>query len=200
VYRLNPRCRTAPGIRSRWALPWAVLWVSLGASPADYPSAAAKIGQIQSDQIPRGARVVLSDAELNAYVEHQLPTVTAGVRQPRLELLGQGVARGSALVDFAKLRTSEGHSPGWPLSRLLEGEHPVSVTARIRSSGGQATVEVRQVEISGISISGQPLDFLIEHFLLPLYPDAVVDRPFLLDHRIDRIDVEPGRAVVRIAR
>ncbi|HEY7388222.1 MAG TPA: hypothetical protein VH640_06920 [Bryobacteraceae bacterium] len=184
----------------RAAIPAILLWISTGAWADEYASAQAKIQQIESDQLPRGSRIVFSAAELNAYVLHEVPTVTAGVRQPRLELLGQGVARGSALVDFAKLRTAEGHPPGWLLSMLLEGEHPVSVTARISSSAGQATVHVQQVEIGGISVSGGTLDFLIQHFLLPLYPDAVVDRPFALAHRIDRVDVETGRAIVVIGR
>jgi hypothetical protein len=177
-----------------------LLWIPSGAWADDYASAQTKIQQIESDKLSHGSRIVFSAAELNAYVEHQVPTVTAGVRQPRLELLGQGVARGSALVDFAKLRTSEGHPPGWLLEKLLEGEHPVSVTARINSAGGQATVHVQQVEIGGVSVSGATLDFLIQHFLLPLYPDAVVDRPFALAHRIDRVEVETGRAIVVIGR
>jgi hypothetical protein len=177
-----------------------MLWRSLIALPSDFSSAEAKIEQIESDRAPRGARVVFSATELNAYVEHQVPTVTQGVRQPRLELVGQGVARGSALVDFAKLRTSEGHPPGWLLSKLLEGEHPVSVTGLIRSSGGQAIVDVQQVEISGVSISGSALDFLIQHFVLPLYPDAVVDRPFALAHGVDRVQVEAGRVIVVMSR
>lgn len=175
-----------------------LLWISTGARADDYSTAQVKIQQIESDKLPRGSRIVFSAAELNVYVQHQVPTVTAGVREPRLELLGQGVARGSALVDFAKLRSSEGHPPGWLLSMLLEGEHPVSVTARVNSAGGQATVHVQQVEIGGVGVSGATLDFLIQHFLLPLYPDAVVDRPFALAHRIDRVEVEGGRAIVVI--
>jgi hypothetical protein len=184
----------------RTAIAAALLWISTGARAEDYAGAQIKIQRIESDELPGGSRVPFSEAELNAYVEHQVPTVTPGVRQPRLELLGQGVARGSALVDFAKLRAAEGHPPGRLLSMLLEGEHPVSVTARIASSAGQATVHVQQVEIGGIAVSGATLDFLIQHFLLPLYPDAVVDRPFALAHRIDRVEVETGRAIVVIGR
>jgi hypothetical protein len=192
VYYLRSGCRAAVFA--------ALLWRPPAALPSDFSNAEAKIEQIESDRAPRGARLVFSAAELNSYVEQQVPAVTQGVRQPRLELLGQGVTRGNALVDFAKLRTSEGHPPPWLLAKLLEGEHPVSVTALIRSSGGQATVEVQQVEISGVSISGAPLDFLIEHFLLPLYPDAVVNRPFALAHGVDRVDVEKGRVIVVMGR
>jgi hypothetical protein len=157
---------------------------SLPAFSDDYSAAKGKIEQIESDRVPPGSRVAFTDAELNAYVQHEAPSVTDGLRQPRLELRGQGLAYGTAMIDFAKLRASQGHPPSWLMSKLLSGEHPVAVTARIHSSGGQASVEVQRVEISGIVIDGATLDFLIQHFLLPLYPNAVVGRPFPLDHHI----------------
>ncbi len=172
----------------------------LPASPDDYATAKAKIEQIENDRVAPGSRVTFTPAELNAYITHETPTVTDGVRNPRLELWGPGIAHGSALIDFAKLRASQGHPPGWLLSKLLEGEHPVAVTARIQSGGGQATVEVQKVEISGIAIDGATLDFLIQHFLLPLYPDAVVGRPFALGHGMERVDVQPGGVTVVFGR
>jgi hypothetical protein len=175
----------------------AALWAAALLPAADnYATAKAKIDQIQSDRVPPGSRLSFTAGELNAYVEHEVPMVTDGVRQPRLEFWGPGIAHATALIDFAKLRTSEGHPPGWLLSKLLEGERPVAVTARIQSGGGQATVDVQRVEISGIAIDGTTLDFLIQHFLLALYPDAVVGRPFPLDHGMDRVDIQTGGVTV----
>ncbi|MBV8731044.1 MAG: hypothetical protein JO336_14655 [Acidobacteriia bacterium] len=162
----------------------------------DYSAAKEKIAQIESDRVPSGGRVVLTAAELNAYVQHEVLTVTDGVREPRIELLGGSVARGTALIDFAKVRAAQGHPPGWLLSKILEGERPVAVTARIRSGGGQATVDVERVEISGLAIDGDTLQFLIQHFLLPLYPNAVVGRPFALGHRMERLEVRPASVTV----
>lgn len=171
----------------------------LSAAVDDYATAKAKMDRIESDRVPNGSHVTFSAAELNAYVQHEAPTITDGVNQPHLELWGQGVAHGTARIDFAKLRASQGHPPGWLVSKLLEGERPVAVTARIRSGGGQATVDVQRVEISGLAIDGTTLDFLIQHFLLPLYPDAEVGRPFALDHGIDRVDVEARGVTVFFA-
>lgn len=126
--------------------------------------------------------------------------VTGGVRQPRVTLLRPEVAEGSALVNFAELRRSQGNPPGWLMSRLLDGERPVTVTARIRSAAGQATVDVLSVQISGITLDGTTLDFLIQHFLLPLYPDAAVGRPFELGDRIEKLDVQPQGVTVLIGR
>jgi hypothetical protein len=173
---------------------------ALAASPAEYTTAKAKIEQIESDHVSAGSRVTFTVRELNSYIEQEAPMVTDGVRQPRLDLWGDGMAHGTAQIDFAKLRTSEGHPPGWLMSKLLGGERPVAVTARIRSGGGQATVDVQRVEISGITIDGATLDFLIHNFLLPLYPDAVVGKPFPLGHRIERVDVQNRGVTVTFAR
>jgi hypothetical protein len=165
---------------------------------SDYASAKAKFDSIESDRLPAGSRVQLSPIELNAYVSQEVRTVTDGVRNPQMQLLAPGLVRGSALIDFAKVRRSQGHPPGWLMSKLLEGERPVTVTARITSAGGQATVDVQQIQISGIDIDGGTLDFLIQTFVLPLYPNAMVGRPFALGHRIERVDVKPAGVVVAI--
>jgi len=172
-------------------------WRTAPAAPLDdYASAQEKFARIESDKLPAGARIELSAAELNAYVAREAPKVTDGVRDPRLELVGGGMARGTAMVDFARVQRSQGHPPGRLLSLLLEGEHRVSVSARIRSSGGQATVDVQRVEVSGVAIEGGALDFLIQHFLLPLYPGAAVGRPFALSHRMERLDIRPRGVTV----
>jgi hypothetical protein len=162
----------------------------------DYLAARQKFGQIETDRLRPGARVTLLPREIDAWVAHEAP---AGVRNPRVELQS-GLAKGSALIDFGKVRRSQGHPPGWLLSKLLDGERPVTVLARIRSANGQATVDVQKVEISGIPIDGGTLDFLIQNVLLPMYPDAAVGRPFQLGHRIDRVDVQPGAVGVVIGR
>ncbi len=170
---------------------------ALTAATTDYVSAKRKFDQIGSDRLQAGTRVVLTTRELNAWVEQELPQ---GVRNPKLEIPSPGVARGTALVDFGKVRRAQGHDPGWLMSRLLDGERPVTVTARISSGNGQATVDVQRVEISGLVIDGRTLDFLIQNVLLPLYPDAVVGRPFELGHRIEKLDVQPVAVGVLIGR
>ena len=119
---------------------------ALAATPADYQWAQRKIDSIDGDRLKPGARVELTPRELNAYAEHYVPQ---GVRNPQVQVTAPETATGSALVDFGKLQRSMGHPPGWLLSKLLDGERPVSVTARIRSAGGQATVEVQRVQVSG---------------------------------------------------
>jgi len=119
------------------------------------------------------------------------------VRSPRLEL-ANGAAVGSAVIDFGKLRRAQGKPPGWLMSKILDGERPVEVSASIRSGGGRATVDVQSVRISGVAIEGRVLDFLIQNYLLANYPDAKVGQPFELSHGIDRLDVKPAAVDVVI--
>ena len=172
----------------------AVLCSAYGyAAYSDYVSAQKKMDSIESDRLKAGTRVEFAPAELNAYAEHEAP---AGVRNPRIQLGTREVVTGSALVDFNKVERAQGNKPGWLMSKLLEGERPVSVKVRIRSGHGEATVEVERVEISGIAMDGRTLEFLIQNVLLPLYPSAVVGKPFELGHRIEKLDV--GTAAVGV--
>jgi hypothetical protein len=164
-----------------------------GAAYNDYASAKQKFDSIEAERLRPGARVILSYPELTAWVAKEAPP---GVRNPKLSVATRDIATGAAIIDFGKLERSAGRQPGWLMSKLLDGERPVSVTARIRSSAGHATVDIQRVEISGLAIEGSTLEFLIQNFLIPMYPDAVIGKPFELGHRIDRLDVSPSAVAV----
>ncbi|MGA2269252.1 MAG: hypothetical protein ABSH44_12355 [Bryobacteraceae bacterium] len=184
----------------KFRLFWAVLLVclaALGAASSDYLSVKRKFDLIDSGHLKAGSRVELSVRELDAYAEREAPE---GVRNTRLELAAAGMATGTAMVDFGKLRRGQGYRTGWLMSKLLDGDRPVKVTARVLSGGGRATVDLQRVEISGVAIDGSTLDFLIQNVLLRLYPDAVVGRPFELGHRIEKLEVEPAAVAVVIGR
>ena len=166
-------------------------------SRAEYLNVQRKFQQIEKKQVRPGQRVPISAQELNAYVEAELPKVAPpGVRQPVVNLLGNNRASGAALIDFVKLRSAQGKPPSWLIRKLLEGEHEVEVTARVRSAGGKATVDVERVEVAGLPISGGALDFLIQNYLVPNYPEAKIGKPFELKYGMDRIEVTPGTAYV----
>jgi hypothetical protein len=186
---------------SRLLVTFAALLVPvLSGSSSDYLSAKRKFDLIEKEQVKPGSHVLLTPGELNAYVAQEVTTVVPdGVRSPKLEL-GTGSASASALIDFAKVRRAQGKPPGWLMSKLLSGERPVNVSARIDSGAGRATVHVQRVEISGIAIEGGMLDFLIRNYLLPVYPNAKVEKPFDLGHRIERLDVKPAAVGVVIGR
>ena len=176
-----------------------LLWLlPLGAADNPYLSAQRKFAEIESERLPAGSRVFLTSSELTAWsrVKAQM-VVKQGLRDPRIDL-GNGTASASALVDFLKLKEARGSRPGWLMARLLEGERPVQVTVRITSRTGAATVEVERVAVSGVTIRGSALDFLIRNFLLPYYPKAKIGESFELGHRIDRLEIQPSGVSVVI--
>jgi hypothetical protein len=172
----------------------------LTAAYSDYVQAKGKFDRIAKQELSPGARILLTPKELNAYADHEVKRVVPdGIREPEVKL-GPGLATGTALVDFAKVRAAQGNPPGWFMSRLLSGEHPVSVTARIQSAGGKARVDVQRVEVSGIPVEGRVLDWMIENYLRPRYPEAKIGQPFELGHRMERVEVQPSGVNVHIAR
>ncbi len=180
-----------------WVLWLVPIWAN---APSNYASIERKLSAIEKGSLAPGARVVLTSAELNAYVARQAALAAPGaVRNTRLEL-GSGTAAGSALVNFLKLRQTQGEGPGWLATRLLDGERPVRVTARIDSGQGKARVKVERVEISGVAIEGAVLDFIVEHYLRPTYPDVKIDEPFELGYRIERLVIRPPAVDVIIGR
>ncbi len=155
-----------------------------------------KIELIESGRAKPGAVFVFTAAELNAFARVQArEVVPEGLRQPKLQL-GNGTATGEALVDFLKLRHGAGEQTNWLIAKLIQGEKRVVASVEIQSARGRATVHVTRVEIGGLAVSGASLDFLINTFLLPLYPNAKIDEPFALAHGVDRIEVTPAAARV----
>jgi hypothetical protein len=155
-----------------------------------------RIDLIESGKAKPGAAFVFTSAELNAWGRAKAKElVPEGLREPRVEL-GNGTATGYGLVDFLKLRHAAGVESSWLVAKLIQGEKRVRVAARIQSRKGTVTVHLTRVELSGLAVSGAPLDFLIETFFLPLYPNARLDEPVELSEGVDRIVVTPGAARV----
>ena len=173
------------------------------ALPAADPLAASvakRLDQIQTGKAKPGAVYHFTPAELNAWVRMKVPSIVHdGFREPLLQL-GNGMASASARVDFLKVRRAEGIETNWLVAKLIQGEKLVTAQATIQSSHGQATVHIVRVEVGGLAVTGPPLDFLVQNFLLPFYPDAKIDEPFELAGNVDRIVVTPAEARVYIRR
>lgn len=159
-----------------------------------------KLDLIESGKARRGSVVVFTASELNAWARAQVPTVAPeGVREPKLDL-GNNAATATAYVNFLKLRHAAGYQTNWLVAKLIDGEKLVKVNARFESARGRATVYLQRVEISGIAVSGSTLDFLIDTFFMPLYPNAKINQPFDLQDNIDHIEVRPADARVYMNR
>jgi len=168
-------------------------------SPADI--AHQKFARIENAKLPAGTRVDISAAELNAWAADEARLYAPGAtRSIRLELTAGGATE-SMLVDFLKLRqAATGEQPGWLMKNLFSGERQVTVTARFESRNRRARVDVDRVEVSGVLIQGTTLDFLIQNWLRPTFPDVKINEWFDLGFRIDRFTVTPGGASIFIGK
>lgn len=163
-------------------------------------SVSRKLNLIQSGKATPGTVFRFTAEELNAWVRAKAPAVIPdGFREPRL-VLGNGEATASALIDFLKVRHASGVETNWLVAKLIQGEKLVRARASIRSAHGQATVHLLSVEVGGLAVTGAPLDFLVQNFFLPFYPDAQIDEPFDLADKVDRIEVTPAAALVYMRR
>jgi hypothetical protein len=163
-------------------------------------SVARRLDLIESGKAKPGAVFHFTQAELNAWVRVKAPAIVHdGFREPQLQL-GNGTASASARIDFLKVRRAAGVETNFLVAKLIQGEKLVTARATIQSANGQATVHLLRVEIGGLAVTGAPLDFLVQNFLLPFYPDAKIDEPFDLAGNVDRIVVTPAEARVYIRR
>jgi hypothetical protein len=187
------------------------LWLSIafiasvftgGPSPHVSPvlsAAQQKVSRIEADRWPPGGSISFSPQELTALGMADIESASPGaVTQPGLTL-GSNTATATAVVDFDRLRqgsATHNGSGSWLYSQLLTGQHPISVSVDVRSSAGTMTIHPTAIAVSGVTLSGTGLQFLLKNVVRPRYPSVGIDRPFALTNHIERIEVNPGRAVV----
>jgi hypothetical protein len=192
---VSPRFILAAFLISSMIIPW-----GLQGADSTAISVTKKLDLLESGKAKPGSVVRFTSAELNAWVRAKAPTIIPdGFRQPRL-VLGNGEASASALIDFLKVRHASGIETNWLVTKLIQGEKLVRARASIQSAHGQATVHLMRVEIGGLVVTGAPLDFLVQNFVRPFYPNAKIDEPFQLAGNVDRIMVTPSEALVYVRK
>jgi hypothetical protein len=156
-----------------------------------FQSAEAKLDTLENNKAKPGSVITFSLQEINSWARYKVPEIVPqGIRNQRVTLANDS-GTAYALMDFLKMRHAQGKEPGWLISHLIEGERPVTISIHLQSGGGQATVVLTRVEISGATASGTVLDFLIKTFFMPLYPAAKIGEKFEIGYGIDRIDIRP---------
>lgn len=158
-----------------------------------------KLNLIDSGRARRGSVILFTPAEMNAWARSRVPQMYQGITDPSIQL-GMGAATGSATIDFLKMRQGEGVATNPLIAKLIEGERPLKVSVQLESAHGRATAKLTRLEISGIAVTGAPLDFLVNQFFLKLFTDAKVNQPFELRDNIDRIELRPDGVRVTIKK
>jgi hypothetical protein len=178
-----------------------LLWICLLLFGADdFTSIQRKMDDIVKEHLKPGSRVYMSLKELNAYEQAQAVAIAPkAIRNAKVEL-GEGSGTASAMVDFLELNKERKGASNWLMDKILEGERPVKVSLHIQSHNGQARVDVDRVEIGGAAMQGPALDFLIQHYVTPQFPDAKVEQWFTLAHHMDHFEVHPAGVTIVLSK
>jgi hypothetical protein len=158
-----------------------------------------KVNMIERDRWPSHGPIAFTPRELLALGMSQIDSAAPGaVLNPTLRL-EPGGATATALIDFDQLKGmgNTGQADGnWLFSRLISGRQPVTVSVAITSARGKMTVHPTAVSVSGYSVSGGALNFIVQNFLVAQYPNAVIDKPFALPSNIGRVELSAKSALV----
>ena len=140
--------------------------------------------------------VRITEREANSYLRYELsPSYPPGVSQIRLTFQPNRIL-GSSLVDFDKLKEGRRVPPNPLADFLLRGEHTVAAQGTLWGANGTAEFHLEWVTLDGVTLPRTVVEFLIEHYLESRYPEAAIDRPFLLPFAIDSLRAEAGSVVL----
>lgn len=152
-------------------------------------SCEAKLQHIQENaarKAPDPAPTVLTEDEINDYLAAGKVQLPKGVQKVRFTG-APNVVTANARVDFDKL--TEGKSVNPLLASLFTGVHDIVVVADANGVGGMGEVRVQSVTLDGTAIPRMALEYLVDHFVKPKYPEAGLDSRFRLPERIDSAEV-----------
>lgn len=125
---------------------------------------------------------VMTEEEINDYMASGHVKLPQGVKKVTFE--GQsGVMTGVATIDFDEIRAGQRSSN--PLLSIFNGTHVVRVEADAAAAGGIAKIHVRTVSLDGVNVPRIALEYFINKYLKPKYPNVGMDSEFQLQDRID---------------
>jgi hypothetical protein len=158
--------------------------VSTAASPA-VRSMERKLEHIESNAArptPDSKPTVLTEDEVNAYVNSGAVHLPKGVQRVRLEGM-PGVVTAELQVDFDQV--TQGSRSVNPLLALFSGVHQVQVATHAYGQRGVGYVHIDRVSLDGVEVPPIALEFFIDRYLKPKHPEIGLDSRFQMPDRID---------------
>lgn len=135
---------------------------------------------------PDATPTVLTEEEVNDYLASGRVQLPQGVR--KVSLAGRsGVVDGFVTVDFDEI--SAGQRSSNPLLSIFSGIHNVQVEGDASGNGRQGKVHIRNVAIDGIDVPRVALEYFVEKYITPKYPNVGLDSQFPLPDKIDTATV-----------
>ena len=150
------------------------------ADSADRKMAFLTQNAIKAQPDPRPTE--FTELEVNAYLNSGKVQLPKGVTHPQLSGSDNHVTA-NARVDFDAFTEDQGSAN--PLMRLFSGTHDVQVNAQCVGIRGEGRVHIDSVAIDGISVPKAALEYFVQKYITPKYPDLGLDSTFDLPARVD---------------
>jgi hypothetical protein len=163
---------------------------------ADYRAMVQKLTYLKINATkahPDPKPVELSEAEVNAYFGEGGVKLPKGVSQVHLASK-PGVIDGHAHVDFEEIM--QGRNKNNPMYSLFNGSHDIHVVAGASGVSGVATIKAQTVELDGAAIPDWALEFFVQRYITPRYPNVGMTSTFKMPLRIQSATVETGKLVL----
>lgn len=161
------------------------LWPCAMVAGGAVQSMERKLEHIESNaqaSSPDPRPTVMTEEEVNAYVNSGAVQLPKGVQRVHLE--GQsGVITAHTRVDFDQI--TQGSRSINPLLAFFSGVHDVEVTAHSHGEHGVGYVHADHVILDGVEVPQMALQFFVDRYLKPKYPDVGIDSRFQMPDRID---------------
>lgn len=135
---------------------------------------------------PDPTPTILTEDEVNDYLASGKVQLPQGVKKVTLQG-HSGMVEATVNVDFDEIRGGQRSSN--PLLSIFSGRHLVQVEGDASGSGGQGKVHVRDVAIDGIDVPRMALEYFVEKYITPKYPNVGLDSEFQLPNKIDTATV-----------
>jgi hypothetical protein len=178
----------------------AVLWVAAAAvaqsgdnHSASYHAMQQKLAWLKTNGArphPDPKPTELTGPEINAYFAEGGVKMPKGVSHLRLSSQGATVDA-HADVDFEQIMQGRGSNN--PLYSLFAGAHDVHAVAQAVGVNGVGTIRVQSIDFDGVTIPQFALEWFVQHYLTPKYPNVGLTSTFKLPLRIESATVETGK-------
>lgn len=136
----------------------------------------------------------ITQEELNAYLAEGGVDLPKGIQDVKVDMK-PAVVHATATVNFDTI--SQGHTGNNPIfSALFTGTHDVEAQAQASGARGEGTIIVDWVKLDGVQVPRSALEYLMQHYVKPKYPNAGMTTRFPLPVRIDMAVVSAGRVTL----
>jgi hypothetical protein len=160
---------------------------------ANYHAMQAKLAWLKTNAAkahPDPKPTDLTEPEINAYFAEGGAKMPKGVSHLRLSSHDTTVDA-HADVDFEQIMQGRGSNN--PLYSLFSGTHDVHAVAQASGANGIGTIRVQSIDFDSVTIPQFALEWFVQHYLTPKYPNVGVTSTFKLPLRIDSATVETGK-------